>query len=144
MWTSLVVQWLRILLSVPGTRVRSLVREDPPCLEKLGLRGNDCPSAPRACAPHRKPPPRTTTRDCLHAATKTQHSKSKLIDFLKTSMDLSRLSAPSTIFTIYAKSPLSVGPAGHTHVHCTGALPPLGLTFGPFLMSHFFFCQICP
>ena len=29
--TSLVVQWLRIRLPVQGTRVRSLVREDPTC-----------------------------------------------------------------------------------------------------------------
>ena len=28
---SLVAQWLRILLPVPGTRVRALVREDPTC-----------------------------------------------------------------------------------------------------------------
>ena len=29
--TSLVVQWLRIRLPMQGTRVRSLVREDPTC-----------------------------------------------------------------------------------------------------------------
>ena len=30
-WTSLMVQWLRIRLPIQGTRVRSLVREDPTC-----------------------------------------------------------------------------------------------------------------
>ena len=30
-WASLVVQWLRIRLPMQGTRVRALVREDPPC-----------------------------------------------------------------------------------------------------------------
>ena len=29
--TSLVMQWLRIYLPMQGTRVRSLVREDPTC-----------------------------------------------------------------------------------------------------------------
>ena len=29
--TSLVVQWLKICLTMQGTRVRSLVREDPTC-----------------------------------------------------------------------------------------------------------------
>ena len=31
LWTSLVVQWLRIRLPMQGTRVRALVREDPTC-----------------------------------------------------------------------------------------------------------------
>ena len=31
-WTSLVVQWIRICLPVPGTRVQSLVWEDSTCL----------------------------------------------------------------------------------------------------------------
>ena len=31
--TSLVVQWLRIRLPIQGTRVRSLVKEDPTCRE---------------------------------------------------------------------------------------------------------------
>ena len=30
-WASLVVQWLRIHLSMQETRVRALVREDPTC-----------------------------------------------------------------------------------------------------------------
>ena len=30
-WASLVAQWLGICLSMQGTRVRSLVREDPTC-----------------------------------------------------------------------------------------------------------------
>ena len=30
-WTCLVVQWLRICLPRQGTRVRSLVQEDPTC-----------------------------------------------------------------------------------------------------------------
>ena len=30
-WTSLVAQWLRIRLPMQGTRVRSLVWEDPTC-----------------------------------------------------------------------------------------------------------------
>ena len=30
-WTSLVVQWLRIHLPMQGTRVRTLVWEDPTC-----------------------------------------------------------------------------------------------------------------
>ena len=30
-WTSLVVQWLRILLPVQGARVQALVWEDPTC-----------------------------------------------------------------------------------------------------------------
>ena len=30
-WTSLVAQWLRICLPMQGTRVRSLVQEDPTC-----------------------------------------------------------------------------------------------------------------
>ena len=29
--TSLVVQWLRICLAMPGTQVQSLAREDPTC-----------------------------------------------------------------------------------------------------------------
>ena len=29
--TSLVAQWLRVLLTMPGTPVRFLVREDPTC-----------------------------------------------------------------------------------------------------------------
>ena len=33
--TSLVAQWLRIRLPVQGTRVQSLVREDPTCTEQL-------------------------------------------------------------------------------------------------------------
>ena len=31
-WASLVAQWLRIHLPMQGTWVRSLAREDPPCL----------------------------------------------------------------------------------------------------------------
>ena len=31
MWTSLVVQWLRIRLPMQGTQVRALVQEDPTC-----------------------------------------------------------------------------------------------------------------
>ena len=31
MGTSLVAQWLRILLPMPGTQVRALVWEDPTC-----------------------------------------------------------------------------------------------------------------
>ena len=31
-WISLMVQWLRIRLPIQGTRVRSLVWEDPTCL----------------------------------------------------------------------------------------------------------------
>ena len=31
LWTSLVVQWIRIRLPVQGTRVPSLIREDPTC-----------------------------------------------------------------------------------------------------------------
>ena len=83
MRTSRVFQWLGILLPVSGTQVRSLLREDPPCLEKLGPRGDDCAAAPPACAPHRKPPPPTAARDCPRAATKAQHSQSKSVSFLK-------------------------------------------------------------
>ena len=35
--TSLVVQWLRIRLPMQGTRVRSLVQEDPTCREATKL-----------------------------------------------------------------------------------------------------------
>ena len=31
LWTSLVTQWLRILLPMLGTQVRALVQEDPTC-----------------------------------------------------------------------------------------------------------------
>ena len=42
-WASLVAQWLRVCLPMQGTRVRSLVREDPTCrgatkLQLLSLR----------------------------------------------------------------------------------------------------------
>ena len=36
-WTSLVVQWLRIHLPMQGAWVRSLVWEDPTCLEATKL-----------------------------------------------------------------------------------------------------------
>ena len=32
-WASLVAQWLRISLPMQGTRVRTLVQEDPTCCE---------------------------------------------------------------------------------------------------------------
>ena len=55
--TSLVGQWLRICLSIQGTQVPSLVRED-----STGHRAtkqvhhNDCTHVPRACAPRQEKP----------------------------------------------------------------------------------------
>ena len=76
--TSLVVQWLRICLPVQGTRVQSLVQEDPTCHGATKARAPQLLSlcsrahepqllsprattteacAPRACAPQREKPP---------------------------------------------------------------------------------------
>ena len=46
-WTYLVVQWLRIRLPMQGTRVRSLVREDPTCHGATKPARHNC----WACAP---------------------------------------------------------------------------------------------
>ena len=56
--TSLVAQWLRILLPMLRTRVRSLVREDPTCRELLSPRAATTEAhAPRARAPQQEKPP---------------------------------------------------------------------------------------
>ena len=58
--TSLVAQWLRIHLPVQGTRVRSLVREDPMCCRATKPARHNCwahtpqllkPMRSRACVP---------------------------------------------------------------------------------------------
>jgi len=69
LWTSLVVQWLRIRLSMQGTRVLFLVREDPTCCRatesahhkvtepEMDPRDTAAEAhSPRARAPQEKPP----------------------------------------------------------------------------------------
>ena len=60
------VQWLRICLPMEGTRVQSLVREDPTCHRATKPVGHNywSPQAttteartPRACAPQQEKPP---------------------------------------------------------------------------------------
>ena len=56
--TSLVAQWLRIHLPMQGTRVRSLVREDPTCREQLSPCATTTEAhTPRAHAPQQEKPP---------------------------------------------------------------------------------------
>ena len=56
--TSLVVQWLRICLPMQGTRVRSLVGEDPTCRGATKhLSHNYWAHVPRAHAPQQEKPP---------------------------------------------------------------------------------------
>ena len=83
-WTSLVVQWLRIHLPVQGTQVQSLVWEDP----TAGCAQPTEHMCPRARGLHKKSHSNekpahhqleyslfTTTRESLCAAMKTQHSR---------------------------------------------------------------------
>ena len=88
--TSLVVQWIRIRLPAQGTRVWSLVREDPTYCKATKA------CVPGACAPQQKSPqweacapPQRTARPCHSqrklAATKLQssHNKCKLKNKIK-------------------------------------------------------------
>ena len=66
METSLVAQWLRLLLPMQGTRVRALVQEEPTC------RGACAPQllslCSRACKPQLLRPRATTTEACAPRA----------------------------------------------------------------------------
>ena len=102
--TSLVVQWLRICLPMQGSRVRSLVREDPTCrgaTKPMRHNYRACALEPTSCVPqllkpaclepvlrnkrshlnenptHRneEQPPLAATRESLRTATKTQRSQ---------------------------------------------------------------------
>ena len=96
--TSLVAQWFRICLPMQGTRVRSLVREDPtfhgaskpvchnywahvPQLLKPArlepMLRNEKPWQWEARASHPRVAPLAATRESLRAATKTQRSQKK-------------------------------------------------------------------
>ena len=56
-WASLVAQWLRIHLPMQGTRVPSLVREDPHAAEQLSPWATTTEArAPRACALQQEKP----------------------------------------------------------------------------------------
>ena len=70
-WASLVVQWLRIRLPMQGTRVQSLVWEDPTCHEatKPVRRNYGGSAGPRACA---LPTSEITARRSLRTATREQ------------------------------------------------------------------------
>ena len=109
--------------SIPGPGRSPVPRETGP------ERHNGCTSAPEP-VPH-SPPPEAA---CMQQR-RPSPAKNKLI---KNSTGLSKLSALSTIFTISAKLPLNVGSADHTRACCLWVLSHLALTFGPFLMSHFF------
>ena len=56
MGASLAVQWIRFLLTMQGTWVQSLVREDPAC-----LRATKETRTPRAHAAQQKKPPQRET-----------------------------------------------------------------------------------
>ena len=97
--TSLVVQWLRICLPMQGTRVQSLVQEDPTCHRTTKpVCHNYWACMPQLLKPvllepmlhnkrnhhNEKPthrseesPPLATTRESPQAATKTPHSQKK-------------------------------------------------------------------
>lgn len=79
--TSLVAQWMRICLPIQGTRVCSLVWEDPTCLGTTKpVVHNYWAWVPRACALQREATaisPHTATRVSSCTATKTQHSHNK-------------------------------------------------------------------
>ena len=94
---SLVTQWLGVRLPMQGTRVRALVWEDPTCLGATKPMSHNCwahvprllrltrlepvrcnkrshhSEGPMHC--NEEWPPLATTREILHAATKTQHSQ---------------------------------------------------------------------
>ena len=64
--TSLVIQWLGILLPIQGTRVGSLVQED----------STRCRATRPVCHSYSEGQlPLSATRDSLHTATQTQHSQ---------------------------------------------------------------------
>ena len=87
--TSLAVQWFRVCLPMPGTRVQSLVQED--CTRRGPTKHmcHNCGSPrSRAPVPQEKPlqirsrctatrekPPLEANRESPHTATKTQHSQ---------------------------------------------------------------------
>ena len=88
--TSLVAQWLRIRLSMQGTRVRALVREDPTCsgatkpmhhnywacaLELMSH--NYWARAPRARAPQQEKPPQWEARAPQRRVALAHHSYRK-------------------------------------------------------------------
>ena len=73
--TSLVAQWFRISLPVQGTRVQSLVREDA-----TRCRATKCGQQSLRAAT-REWPLLATTRENLHAATKTQHRQTQILNF---------------------------------------------------------------
>ena len=70
--TSLVVQWLRVVLSMQVTQVRSLAREDPTGLWATEPEGHNywAPWATKEATAMRSPD--TTTRESPHAAMKTK------------------------------------------------------------------------
>ena len=61
--TSLVEQWLRVRLPMQGTRVRSLIREDPRASEQLSPRATTTEArALTARAPQQEKPPQWEAR----------------------------------------------------------------------------------
>ena len=88
-WISPVIQWLRMCLSVQGTRVWPLVREDPICLKATKPAHHKywtCALEPMACNMrshcnekpshlHKEQLTRARTRESLRASTKTQRNQ---------------------------------------------------------------------
>ena len=94
---SLVAQWLRTCLTMQGTRVRALVREDPTCRGATGpVSHNYWACASGACARNKRgrdserPAHRdeewsllAATRESPRTETKTQHSQKSINKYLK-------------------------------------------------------------
>ena len=75
-WASLVVQWLRIHLSMQGTQVQSLVWEDPTCCGAAKPVRQNYWSCALEPAHHKwRVAPTPATRESLCAAIKTRHSQ---------------------------------------------------------------------
>ena len=80
--TSLVAQWLRIRLPMQGTRVQSLVQEDPTChgaAKSMRRNSSTCATtteihAPRARAPQQEKPPQWEAHALRSLCTATKSS----------------------------------------------------------------------
>ena len=68
------VQWLRVLLAMPGILVRSLVWEDPTCLRATKPRHHNIEVCNKRSHCNEKPP-FTPMRESPLTAMKTQHSQ---------------------------------------------------------------------
>ena len=84
MWTSLVVQWLRIRLPMQGTWVQSLGQEDPTCRRATKPTSHNCwarapqllkPACSRACVPQLLSPHAATTEAHAPRARAPQQEK---------------------------------------------------------------------